>query len=111
MSSQNVDMWMIANQKYFPEESIVYLKQKLATITDEKFALLSSVQLKSPTTSLLFSLFLGSLGVDRFIIGDTGMGVLKLLTAGCCGILTIVDWFTIQKKTKQLNFNKVMAIL
>lgn len=43
------------------------------------------------------------------MIGETGMGVLKLLTAGCCGILTIIDWFTIQKKTKELNFNKLMA--
>ena len=28
------------------------------------------------------------------MIGDTGMGILKLLTCGCCGVLTIIDWFT-----------------
>ena len=51
------------------------------------------------------------LGIDRFMIGDTGMGILKLLTCGVCGILTVVDWFTISKKTKELNFNNVMALI
>ena len=39
------------------------------------------------------------------------MGILKLLTCGCCGVLTIIDWFTISKKTSELNFNKVMTLL
>ncbi len=45
------------------------------------------------------------------MIGDTGIGVLKLLTGGVCGILTIIDWFTISKKTKEKNLNKLMMIL
>jgi hypothetical protein len=45
------------------------------------------------------------------MLGDTGMGILKLLTGGCCGILTIIDWFTIQNKAKELNFNKIMMHL
>ena len=59
----------------------------------------------------LFTWFLGSLGIDRFMIGDTGMGILKLLTGGLCGIMTIVDWFTISKKAKQLNLSKVSMIM
>lgn len=39
------------------------------------------------------------------------MGILKLLTGGLCGILTIIDWFTISKKVKELNFNNVMALI
>lgn len=60
---------------------------------------------------MLISIFLGGLGIDRFMLGDTGMGVLKLLTGGCCGVLTIVDWFSIQKKTKEMNFNKLAMLL
>lgn len=78
---------------------------------ESKFAMISTVELKDPTTMLLISIFLGEIGVDRFMLGDVGMGILKLLTLGVCGILTIVDWFTITKRTKELNFNNIMTIL
>lgn len=111
MEQQKVDMYLMTNQKYFPEEKIMYLKEKLLTADESKFSLISTVELKDPTTLLLVSIFLGELGIDRFMLGDTGMGILKLLTAGCCGILAIIDWFQIQKKTRELNFNKIMTIL
>lgn len=111
MDQQKIDMYIMTNQKYFPEEKIVFLREKLRTMDEEKFALISSVSLKDPTTLLLVSLFLGGLGIDRFMLGDTGMGILKLLTAGGCGIIAIIDWFSITKKTKEANFNRVMTLL
>lgn len=111
VDKQKVDMFIMSNQKYFPSEKIMYLKDKMYRMDESKFSLLSTVELKDPTTLLLVSLFLGPLGVDRFMIGDVGLGILKLLTMGCCGILTIVDWFIIQKKTKELNFNNIMMAL
>ena len=111
LDQQKIDMYIMTNQKYFPEEKIVYLKDKLRTMDDEKFSLISTIQMKDPTTLLLVSIFLGTLGIDRFMLGDIGMGVLKLLTLGCCGILTIVDWCTISKKARERNFNKVMSLL
>ena len=111
MEQQKIDMYIMTNQKYFPEEKIVFLKDKLRTMDEEKFSLVSAVNLKDPTTLLLVSIFLGVLGIDRFMLGETGMGILKLLTGGCCGILAIVDWFTISNKTKEQNFNKIMTLL
>lgn len=111
MDQQKIDMFIMTNKKYFPEEKIMYLKDKLRTMDDEKFNLISTIDFKDPTTLLLVSIFLGTLGIDRFMLGDTGMGILKLLTGGCCGILTIVDWFSISKKTKELNFNNIMSLL
>lgn len=111
MDQQKIDMFIMMNQKYFPAENIMYLKEKLKTIDDQKFSMISTIELKDPTTILLVSIFLGTLGIDRFMLGDTSMGVLKLLTAGLCGIMTIVDWFTVSKKTKELNFNNVISII
>ena len=111
MEQQKLDMYIMTNQKYFPAEKIMYLKDKLAEMDDSKFSLVSTIEMKDPTTMLLISLFLGSLGIDRFMIGDTGMGILKLLTCGCCGVLAIIDWFTITNKTKELNFNKLMTLI
>ena len=47
--------------------------------------------MKSKTTALILSVLVGGLGIDRFYLGYTGMGVLKLLTGGCFGILYIID--------------------
>lgn len=47
--------------------------------------------MKDKTTAIILSALLGGMGVDRFYLGYTGMGVLKLLTGGCFGILWILD--------------------
>lgn len=111
MDSQKVDMFVMTNKKYLPAEKIVFLKQKLEEANENKFALASSVEFKDPTTILIISLLLGGLGIDRFMLGETGMGIFKLLTGGLCGILAIIDWFSVQKKAKEINFNNLMLVL
>lgn len=111
VEQQKIDMYVMTNQKYFPEGKIVYLKEKLQDIDDTKFSLISSLTMKEPTTLLLVSIFLGTLGIDRFMMGDIGMGILKLLTLGCCGILTIIDWFTVSNRAKEYNYNQIMLNL
>lgn len=46
---------------------------------------------KSYTTALILSIFLGGLGIDRFYLGYTGLGVAKLLTFGGCGVWALID--------------------
>lgn len=41
--------------------------------------------------ALLISIFFGSLGVDRFIMGHIGLGFLKLITFGGFGVWWLVD--------------------
>jgi TM2 domain-containing membrane protein YozV len=46
-------------------------------------------------TTVLLSFFLGGLGVDRFYLGQTGLGIAKLLTAGGCGVWALIDFIMI----------------
>ena len=52
---------------------------------------------------LSVSCFLGYFGLDRFLIGDWGKGIIKLLTGGGLGIWYIIDWFLIVRATKRKN--------
>lgn len=60
---------------------------------------------------LVLSVLFGYWGVDRFMIGDIGLGVLKLLTLGLCGILWLIDLFRIQAATDDYNRKKAQEIL
>ena len=111
MDKQKVDMFIMTNQKYFPANKIFYIKEKLNQLSDDKELVLNTLEFKEPTTLLIVSILLGSLGIDRFMIGDTGIGILKLLTGGLCGIMTIIDWFTISAKVKEANFAMLMTML
>lgn len=111
VDKQKVDMWLKSNQKFFPSEKIVLIREKLYKLTDDKFSMVSCVELKDPTTLLLVSILVGGLGIDRFLLKDTGMGVLKLLTGGGCGLLWLIDCFSIQNKTRELNFNNLFSAL
>ena len=111
MDSQKVDMYMMANAKFFQPSQINFIRERLLAADDSKWAMINSVDLKDPTTILIVSILAGNLGIDRFLIGDTGLGVGKLLTCGGLGIWGLVDWFLIQDATRQKNLEKIQMYL
>lgn len=48
--------------------------------------------------TLVVSILVGTLGIDRFMMGHVGLGILKLLTLGGCGIWWLVDVILIATK-------------
>ena len=104
MEQQKVDMFMMMNNKYLPESQILFIRERLLAADESKEGLLHAIQFKDPMISLVLSLLTGQLGVDRFFIGDTGLGIGKLITCGGLGIWTIIDWFLIMNATREKNF-------
>lgn len=108
MDQNKVDMFMLCNAKYLPEDKLPFIKEQLLKLDESNWSRIELMQFKNPTTILILSLFAGSMGIDRFMIGDTGMGIGKLLTCGGMGIWTIIDWFLIMDATREKNIQKLM---
>ena len=70
---------------------------------DNQLQMVLSQDYRDPSTMLFLSIFLGSLGVDRFMLGETGLGVLKLVTAGGLGVWWLIDIFSVEDRTKEYN--------
>jgi len=66
---------------------------------------------KDPQMIFLLAIVAGGLGVDRFLLDDMKMGVIKLLTGGGCGILFIMDILSAKERTNAFNKAKAEAII
>ena len=111
MEQQKFDMFMMMNNKYLPESQILFIRERLLAADESKEGLLHAIQFKDPIITLVLSLLTGQLGIDRFFIGDTGLGIGKLITCGGLGIWTIIDWFLIMNATREKNFERLLTIL
>lgn len=80
------------------------------------FALIEAIQAGNIYINLIYTqnkilaICLDSYGVDRFMLGETGLGVAKLLTCGGCGIWALIDWFTAQKRAREYNLNMLRKL-
>ena len=104
MESDKVNHILMMLSSKIPAGSIPSVRTRLENteISDSEVMTLQS-QMKDPLLSILLSIFIGTLGVDRFYIGDVGLGIGKLLTGGGCGIWWLIDIFLIVDATKQKN--------
>lgn len=111
MDVQKVDAFMMANNKFFQDYQVASVRNILVGADDSKWPLIQTLQFKDPTIALIISLIGGTLGIDRFFIGDMGLGIGKLITCGGFGIWAIVDWFLIMGATRDKNMQKLQTLL
>jgi TM2 domain-containing membrane protein YozV len=102
----------LVNLKGLAPDEYAYLQQILAGMDQrqsQNFVAFYSNRRKDPQEILLFTLLglLGIAGIHRFIIGNMGMGILYILTAGLCFIGTIVD--IINHKSLTFEYNRKAA--
>ncbi len=111
MDAQKVDMFIMSNGKFFESYQLPQIRDKLLAVEDSRWSMLQVTQFKDPTITLVVSILVGYLGIDRFMIGDVGLGIGKLVTCGGFGIWTIVDWFLIMGATREKNIEKLQQVL
>jgi TM2 domain-containing membrane protein YozV len=110
-AEQRADIYIASKSKYFDSYQLAQIRQKISFLDESRWNMIQTVQLKDPQTSLIISIFFGIYGVDRFYIGDTGIGIGKLLTFGGLFVWAIIDWFQIQTATRNKNFQKIQPFL
>ena len=103
MEQNKIDMFIASMGSKFPSEKLMLMRNQLEKVDDSKLMVIQSIEYKDPTTLLIVSILIGGLGIDRFMLGQTGMGIGKLLTCGGVGIWTIIDWFLIMGATREKN--------
>ena len=89
-------------------EEMIYLQNMVKDMDEDtarRFASVYRSRRREPMLILVTALvgFLGISGLHRFIMGEIGMGILYLFTAGLCLIGTIVDLVNHQKLAFEYN--------
>lgn len=92
---------------------LVMIQQLTDDMSEEQqrqFVFLYGGTRKSSQTLLVLAAigFLGVAGLQRFVIGQVGMGILYLLTLGFCGIGTIIDM--VNAEGMSADYNQRQAI-
>lgn len=107
MTREQIDQLIQVNADKIAPEFIETIRERLLN-ADEGVANAAFSDLKGTTMMTLIAWLGGSLGVDRFMLGETGLGVAKLLTCGGCGIWALIDIFTAGGRTRKYNANKIL---
>ncbi len=110
METQKVDLFFATHGSKFPADRMALIYQQLQKLDDSKFTVLQSMPFSDPVIMLVVSLLVGVLGVDRMLLGQVGLGILKLITFGGLGIWAFVDWFLIMNMTRDYNYKKFQTL-
>lgn len=113
---KRVQRYLVENKKYFPQNRMSDIKKKIMEISDEQFEQIEWLEFKDPSMMTIVAVFLGHIGVDRFMLDDVKNGILKLLstllTFGIAGtIWWFIDIFNISERTTAYNYKKFADIL
>lgn len=111
------------------EAGVAEFTKRINNLTVGQYQRLMEMKLKSKTATILFSIFLGGIGVDRFYVGDVKLGVCKIVgtvVATICNLLipifgliiNIANWiwkfadiFISYKKIYDVNYANAMNVI
>lgn len=96
--------FLFPNDTYSEEE----IESALLGIPPYLRASVEGLQLKKPSTVQGISVFPGIFGVDRFYLGEKGIGFLKYITLGGIGVWWILDIISAKSRCRAYNCRKIL---
>lgn len=111
----NTDDFLRMNANKFPALQMGELRAQLATSDSRDTYPVMSTEYRDPYLALILSFFFGVFGVDRFYVGDIGVGFGKLALTVLGGIGGVIWWFVdlflIVNRTRQRNYELAESYL
>lgn len=101
---------MLLNGERFSGKDAAEIRAKLESVSEQGANQIMSTEWKSPGKCLWFAGFLGGFVADRFYLGQTVLGIVKLLTGGGLGIWSIIDFWNGLPNCKKANLKKLRSI-
>ncbi|HEY7804089.1 MAG TPA: TM2 domain-containing protein [Orrella sp.] len=74
------------------------------------FANRFNAQARNPVVIFGLSAFLGYFGIDRFMLGQVLLGILKLITGGGFGVWYIIDLFLVAGTARDKNLEIARSV-
>ena len=113
---RDVEGFMLNNRHNFPVYRYNEIRSWLTTLNDRQLDMIDRMDFRETWVMLLVSVFLGYLGVVRFLLNDVKMGLVKLGLTSLSfliipGLISLVLWlmdiFKIDALTKEYNYNEM----
>lgn len=103
-----MDKNLIFSLPNIESDEMMFIQEAVKDLSDEQqknFVLLYQGKRKDPQMILICCIlgFLGLSGIQRFLLGQIGMGILYFITAGLCLVGTIIDLINYKKLTLEFN--------
>lgn len=106
-----MDTYLMSLPDLQPEEAagIKDLTSKMTDSQRNQFLMIYSGKRKKPGDILLLTClgFIGVAGIQRFIVGQVGMGILYIFTYGLCLVGTIIDIINHKKLANEYNLQQM----
>lgn len=94
------------------EDNVNLIMQQMPSDKQALFMMQYNNVKKNPTTAVILALFLGGLGIHKFYLGKSGMGILYLLFCWTSlpAIIAFIEAFTMTAAVAKLNEEKALEL-
>ncbi|NDV65459.1 TM2 domain-containing protein [Bacteroides sp. 224] len=108
MEKSKIDTFIKLNVKNFNHQDMKVIREELEKLDDSKWYLIEGIEFQKPFGVFLIAIFLG---LERFLLEDYALAVLKVITLNGFFVWWFLDIFSAEERARTYNFNKFMHFI